>query len=102
MAESVAAAAHGIVLQTLASRGHEVVNVDLNPGSGENPKISWIDDAGVVGDLVAVDVPIPGTFSHRKLRTAPRRLSGISSAAAKKAYFRAARSAQFRSSSNLP
>jgi NAD(P)H dehydrogenase (quinone) len=29
VAESFAAAAHGIVLQTLAARGHEVVNVDL-------------------------------------------------------------------------
>jgi NAD(P)H dehydrogenase (quinone) len=29
VAESFAAAAHGIVLQTLAARGHEVVDVDL-------------------------------------------------------------------------
>lgn len=32
------------------------------PGSGENPKISWVDDPEVVGNLVAVDMPVPGHF----------------------------------------
>jgi hypothetical protein len=36
------------------------------PGSGENPKISWVDDAEVVGDLVAVDMPVPGHFFAQK------------------------------------
>src|SRR5271157_3286393 len=28
--------------------------------SRENPKILWVDDAEVVGDLIAVDIPVPG------------------------------------------
>jgi hypothetical protein len=30
------------------------------------PEISWVDNAEVIGDLVAVDVPVPGYFFAKK------------------------------------
>ena len=35
------------------------VSVRVIPSSRENPKICGVDDAEVVGDLVAVDAPVP-------------------------------------------
>lgn len=51
----------------------------MHERSRENPKILWIDDPEIVGDLVAIVAPFPGNLDAQKIqdRLTERREGGM-------------------------